>query len=154
MTYSNVLVNFKHFYFQSVSVELQHAVIEQSEQEGCFVLQDLNSAQGTYVNDCRVQNAAVRLAPGDIIRFGYNGQPYELQMDVPQLVSIVSTPCVPMQTIKIKKFFLIIATCPYSYFFINKRHLKGHRYILKLFQLKPYYINYECSLSYICNSAP
>ncbi|XP_064642257.1 forkhead-associated domain-containing protein 1-like [Lineus longissimus] len=72
---------------QSVSVEIQHAVIEQSEQEGCFVLQDLNSAQGTYVNDCRVQNAAVRLAPGDIIRFGYNGQPYELQIDIPQMVS-------------------------------------------------------------------
>lgn len=33
------------------------------------------------MNDVRVQNAAVRLAPGDFIRFGYNGQPFELQVD-------------------------------------------------------------------------
>ena len=37
------------------------------------MVQDLNSAHGTYVNDCRVQNAAsaVRLASGDVIRFGF-----------------------------------------------------------------------------------
>lgn len=52
-------------------MERQHAVIEYDETEGCFVVQDLNSAHGTYVNECRVQNAAVRLASGDIIRFGY-----------------------------------------------------------------------------------
>ena len=52
-------------------MERQHAVIEYDETEGCFVVQDLNSAHGTYVNECRVQNAAVRLAPGDTIRFGY-----------------------------------------------------------------------------------
>ena len=44
-------------------MERQHAVIEYNEAEGCFVVQDLNSAHGTYVNDCRVQNAAVRLLP-------------------------------------------------------------------------------------------
>ena len=52
-------------------MERQHAVIEYNESDGCFVVQDLNSAHGTYVNECRVQNAAVRLAPGDVIRFGY-----------------------------------------------------------------------------------
>ncbi|ELT87041.1 hypothetical protein CAPTEDRAFT_113758 [Capitella teleta] len=62
-------------------VDYQHAVIEFSQQEDCFVLQDLNTAQGTYVNDCRVQNAAVRLAPGDIIRFGFGGLPYELDVE-------------------------------------------------------------------------
>ena len=72
--------------FQSQGVDPQHALIEFSEQEDCFVLQDLNSAQGTYVNDCRVQNAAVRLAPGDCIRFGYGGEPYELQVDNPSQV--------------------------------------------------------------------
>ena len=56
---------------QCSNVERQHAVIEYDETEGCFVVQDLNSAHGTYVNECRVQNAAVRLASGDIIRFGY-----------------------------------------------------------------------------------
>ena len=35
------------------------------------MVQDLNSAHGTYVNDCHVQNAAVRLASGDVIRFGF-----------------------------------------------------------------------------------
>lgn len=41
----------------------------------------MNTAQGTYVNECRVQNAAVRLAPGDIIRFGPSGTTYELTVD-------------------------------------------------------------------------
>ncbi|XP_070561709.1 forkhead-associated domain-containing protein 1-like isoform X7 [Ptychodera flava] len=66
---------------QGSNVEIQHAVIEHNELENCFVLQDLNTAQGTYVNDCRVQNAAVRLAPGDVIRFGYSGVPHELEVD-------------------------------------------------------------------------
>ena len=52
-------------------MEQQHAVIAYNEAEGCFVVQDLNSAHGTYANDCRVQNAAVRLASGDVIRFGF-----------------------------------------------------------------------------------
>lgn len=56
---------------QCSNVERQHAVIEYDESESCFVVQDLNSAHGTYVNECRVQNAAVKLAPGDVIRFGY-----------------------------------------------------------------------------------
>ncbi|XP_052213963.1 forkhead-associated domain-containing protein 1-like isoform X2 [Dreissena polymorpha] len=66
---------------QNAGVDQQHAVIEYSEQEDCFVLQDLNTGQGTYVNDVRVQNAAVRLAPGDVIRFG--GIPYELYIENP-----------------------------------------------------------------------
>lgn len=56
---------------QNPNVERQHAIIEYDESQGCFVVQDLNSAHGTYINDCRVQNAAVRLAPGDVVRFGY-----------------------------------------------------------------------------------
>lgn len=56
---------------QNPNVERQHAIIEYDEAQGCFVVQDLNSAHGTYINDCRVQNAAVRLAPGDVVRFGY-----------------------------------------------------------------------------------
>ena len=67
------------------SVEQQHAVIEFSDVENCFVIQDLNTAHGTYVNDCRVQNAAVRLAPRDVIRFGFSGFPYELEIDDEQV---------------------------------------------------------------------
>lgn len=66
---------------QSSGVDQQHAVIEYSELEDCFVLQDLNTSQGTYVNDCRVQNAAVRLAPGDVIVFGYGSSPYMLEVE-------------------------------------------------------------------------
>jgi pSer/pThr/pTyr-binding forkhead associated (FHA) protein len=36
-------------------------------------LQDLNTVNGTYINDCRIQNVAVRLAEHDSIRFGFNG---------------------------------------------------------------------------------
>ncbi|XP_052820992.1 forkhead-associated domain-containing protein 1-like isoform X2 [Mya arenaria] len=76
---------------QTNGVDQQHAIIEYSEQEDCYVLQDLNSGQGTYVNDVRVQNAAVRLAPGDVIRFGYCGQPYELNIDNPPPPQMVTT---------------------------------------------------------------
>lgn len=71
------------FFFKASGVDHQHAIIEYSEQEDCYVLQDLNTTQGTYVNDVRVQNAAVRLAPGDVIRFGFGGTPYELNVDNP-----------------------------------------------------------------------
>ncbi|XP_046360042.2 forkhead-associated domain-containing protein 1-like isoform X3 [Haliotis rufescens] len=64
---------------QMPGVDAQHAVIEFHDQEDCWVIQDLNTAQGTYVNDCRIQNATVRVQTGDIIRFGYNGTPYEFQ---------------------------------------------------------------------------
>ncbi|KAL8571148.1 hypothetical protein ACOMHN_010609 [Nucella lapillus] len=77
---------------QAVGVDYQHAVIEFCEAEECLVLQDLNTAQGTYVNEVRVQNAAVRLAPGDRIRFGYNGLPYEVQLEQPSGVT-----CPPVQ---------------------------------------------------------
>ena len=76
------------FFFQIDGLDQQHAIIEYSEQEDCYVLQDLNTAQGTYVNDVRVQNAAVRLAPGDVVRFGYGGTPYELNIENPPPVSI------------------------------------------------------------------
>ena len=71
-------------------MEPQHALVEYSESESCYVLQDLNSAHGTYVNDCRVQNATVRLAPGDIIRFGYAGVPHELEVEDAPMVCIIS----------------------------------------------------------------
>lgn len=68
---------------QTQGIDLQHSVIEYSEQEDGYVLQDLNTAQGTYVNECRVQNATVRLAPGDLLKFGYNGVPYTLEIENP-----------------------------------------------------------------------
>ncbi|XP_064424007.1 forkhead-associated domain-containing protein 1 [Latimeria chalumnae] len=70
----------------SGGIEDQHAVIEFSDTENCFVLQDLNSLHGSFVNECRIQNAAVRLAAGDVLRFGYGGETYELVVgNTPQI---------------------------------------------------------------------
>eukprot|EP00058_Branchiostoma_floridae_P025366 XP_002610856.1 hypothetical protein BRAFLDRAFT_228996 [Branchiostoma floridae] len=63
-------------------VEDHHAVIQLNERDHCFVLQDLKSQRGTYVNDCRVPTGAVRLAPGDVIKFAGEGEGYELEVTV------------------------------------------------------------------------
>ena len=63
---------------QSPSVDSQHALIEYRDVDETFALQDLNTTYGTYVNECRIGNAYVRLYPGDIIRFGNSNSTYEL----------------------------------------------------------------------------
>ncbi|KAG7472833.1 hypothetical protein MATL_G00113150 [Megalops atlanticus] len=68
-------------------VEEHHALIEHSEADRCFVLHDLNSTHGTFVNGCRIHNAAVRLAPGDELYFGYGGPAYQLAVDSASPVS-------------------------------------------------------------------
>ncbi|CAF2530410.1 unnamed protein product [Rotaria sp. Silwood2] len=65
----------------SPHVDNQHALIEYDDEQRCFILKDLNSSTGTYVHECRVQNAAVRLADGDFIRFGFNGLPLEFRIE-------------------------------------------------------------------------
>ncbi|XP_072210475.1 forkhead-associated domain-containing protein 1 isoform X1 [Excalfactoria chinensis] len=70
---------------QSAGAEEHHAALEFTGWESGFVLQDLNSPQGTFVNGCQVQNAAVHVGPGDILRFGAQGASFELMVDgVPQ----------------------------------------------------------------------
>ncbi|XP_062505090.1 forkhead-associated domain-containing protein 1-like [Corticium candelabrum] len=66
---------------QTLSIELLHAVIERRDMYECFVLQDCNTAHGTYVNDCRVQNGAVNLSHNDVIKFGHGGKPYRLEIE-------------------------------------------------------------------------
>ncbi|XP_035238442.1 forkhead-associated domain-containing protein 1 [Anguilla anguilla] len=66
---------------QNGGVEERHALIELSEAERCFVLRDLNSTHGTFVNECRIHNAAVRLSPGDELHFGFGGPTYQLAVD-------------------------------------------------------------------------
>jgi len=63
---------------QSPSVDCQHAIIEYRDVDETFALQDLNTTYGTFVNDCRIGNAYVRLYPGDVIRFGNSNTSYEL----------------------------------------------------------------------------
>ncbi|EMP28580.1 Forkhead-associated domain-containing protein 1 [Chelonia mydas] len=66
---------------ESVGIEDHHAVIEFSDSESSFVLQDFNSLHGTFVNDCHIQNAAVKVGAGDILRFGSGGTSYELVIE-------------------------------------------------------------------------
>lgn len=69
-------------------MEERHAAIEFSDSETSFVLRDFNSLHGTFVNDCQIQNAAVRVGPGDILRFGSGGTSYELAIEnAPQVMS-------------------------------------------------------------------
>ena len=73
--------------FQSADIDNHHALIEYNEAEDSFVLQDFNTRNGTFVNECHIQNVAVKLLPGDILRFGSAGLTYELVIENPPSVS-------------------------------------------------------------------
>ncbi|XP_048066393.1 forkhead-associated domain-containing protein 1 [Megalobrama amblycephala] len=66
---------------QNSGVDECHATIDWCEADSCYVICDLNSAHGTYVNDCRIHNVTVRLSAGDQLHFGYGGPTYELSID-------------------------------------------------------------------------
>uniref|UniRef100_A0A8C2QPT6 Forkhead-associated phosphopeptide binding domain 1 n=1 Tax=Cricetulus griseus TaxID=10029 RepID=A0A8C2QPT6_CRIGR len=66
---------------QTSDIDNHHALIEFNEAEGSFVLQDFNTRSGTFVNECHIQNVAVKLIPGDILRFGSTGLTYELVIE-------------------------------------------------------------------------
>ncbi|KFW84992.1 Forkhead-associated domain-containing protein 1, partial [Manacus vitellinus] len=66
---------------QSAGVADRHAALEFSPSDNSFILQDFNSPHGTFVNSCQVQNAAVGVRPGDILRFGTTGVAFELVLD-------------------------------------------------------------------------
>ncbi|XP_057579025.1 forkhead-associated domain-containing protein 1 [Hippopotamus amphibius kiboko] len=72
---------------ESADIDNHHALIEYNEAEGTFVLQDFNTHNGTFVNECHIQNVAVKLLPGDILRFGTGGLTYELVIENPASVS-------------------------------------------------------------------
>ncbi|XP_014774847.1 forkhead-associated domain-containing protein 1 [Octopus bimaculoides] len=65
---------------QLPTIDTQHAMVEFNMNEGLYILTDLNSLHGTFVNEVKVQNSSVRLHQNDIIQFGANGHPYELFM--------------------------------------------------------------------------
>ncbi|NWX40998.1 FHAD1 protein, partial [Steatornis caripensis] len=66
---------------QSAGVGDHHAALEFATSDNSFILQDLNSPHGTFINGCQVQNAAVRVSPGDILRFGARGASFQLVVD-------------------------------------------------------------------------
>eukprot|EP00117_Sycon_ciliatum_P049306 scpid76538/ scgid3402/ Forkhead-associated domain-containing protein 1 len=67
------------------TADRRHAVIEVDEQApgtcASAVLTDLNTTQGTYINDVRLQNATVRLAHGDAIQFGHGGDVFHFEVE-------------------------------------------------------------------------
>ncbi|NWS53713.1 FHAD1 protein, partial [Chunga burmeisteri] len=66
---------------QTTGVADHHAALKITAWDNGFVLQDFNSPHGTFVNGCQVQNAAVKVSPGDILRFGTGGASFELVVD-------------------------------------------------------------------------
>lgn len=72
------------------SVGRYHARIAPSQEDPPhFVLADLRSRNGTFVNGARVEHPVV-LRPGDIVRLGANGPEVEVQMEM----SMVHSPSV------------------------------------------------------------
>src|SRR5881275_2699188 len=57
---------YNHVVLDDTRISRQHAKI--SPESGGHVVYDLNSANGTFVNDVQVKRQ--RLAPNDVIRFG------------------------------------------------------------------------------------
>ncbi|NXW95546.1 FHAD1 protein, partial [Alopecoenas beccarii] len=66
---------------QSAGVADHQAALRFTAWDNGFVLQDFNSPHGTFVNGCQVQNAAVKVNPGDSLRFGAGGASFELVVD-------------------------------------------------------------------------
>ncbi|UJR35066.1 hypothetical protein I4U23_027842 [Adineta vaga] len=96
----------------SPSVDNQHALLEYDNEQHCFVLKDLNSSSGTYVHDCRVQNAAVRLADGDFLRFGFNGLPLEFRVEQPQQQQQSTMPSIYQRQAGANHIHVITQTIP------------------------------------------
>ncbi|KAM6435476.1 forkhead-associated domain-containing protein 1 isoform 2-T2 [Liasis olivaceus] len=71
---------------KSPGLEDHHAAIEFSDAEHSFILRDFNTGSGTFVNDCHIQNVAVKVGPGDVLRFGSGGLAFELVLDHPPQV--------------------------------------------------------------------
>ncbi len=61
-------------------------MIQYEESENVYRLQDLNSVNGTFINDFRLQNSAVRINDQDVIRFGFNGVPFQIILHQSQFV--------------------------------------------------------------------
>eukprot|EP00792_Barthelona_sp_PAP020_P005505 TRINITY_DN2676_c0_g1_i1.p1 TRINITY_DN2676_c0_g1~~TRINITY_DN2676_c0_g1_i1.p1 ORF type:complete len:745 (-),score=230.55 TRINITY_DN2676_c0_g1_i1:2726-4891(-) len=64
----------------SRSVSGDHCIISVSENGNDALLRDLDSRNGTFVNDLRVQNSTVRLFSGDTIKFGYDIHTFKFEL--------------------------------------------------------------------------
>ncbi|NXW81187.1 FHAD1 protein, partial [Hirundo rustica] len=59
----------------------RHAALESSTSDNSFILQDFSFPHVTFASSCQVQNAAVRVRPGDSLSFGTAGASLELVVD-------------------------------------------------------------------------
>ena len=68
---------YNHIVLDDVRISRQHAKI--SPEAGGHVVYDLNSANGTYVNDVQVKRQ--KLAPNDVVRFGPFSFKFEAELE-------------------------------------------------------------------------
>ena len=61
------------------TVSREHAVIERGPEPETFFLRDLQSTNGTWVNQVRVESGAVMLKDGDSIRFAAHTYRFRMQ---------------------------------------------------------------------------
>lgn len=62
------------------TLDSQHAVIEYHEEENVYSISDLNSINGTYINENRIGTESVRLNEQDCLKFGLNGHSFQICM--------------------------------------------------------------------------
>ena len=66
-----------HIPISNSDADPYHAIIEKKHVQNCYVLTDLNTTYGTYVNEHCLHNDTIRLMPGDVIQFGQDAATYE-----------------------------------------------------------------------------
>ncbi|EFO65612.1 Hypothetical protein GLP15_1713 [Giardia lamblia P15] len=75
----------------SRSISGHHAKILLEGPKNSAVI-DLNSRNGTYINDIKIKNDSVPVYPGDALRFGTDLPPFRLEFSVDKAIEPLSTP--------------------------------------------------------------
>lgn len=63
------------------TVSRKHAVIDRGAIPGMYLLKDLQSTNGTWVNHIRVEGDAVELREGDVVQFAVHAYRFEISED-------------------------------------------------------------------------
>lgn len=75
----------------SKSISGHHAKILLEGPRNSAVI-DLNSRNGTYINDIKIKNDSVPVYPGDTLRFGTDLPPFRLEFSVDKAIEPLPTP--------------------------------------------------------------
>uniref|UniRef100_A0A0X3P236 FHA domain-containing protein n=3 Tax=Schistocephalus solidus TaxID=70667 RepID=A0A0X3P236_SCHSO len=62
------------------TLDTQHAIITYDSEAECFMLRDLNTKYGLFVNELHIRNGEIRLTEGDKIRFADSATIYEFRI--------------------------------------------------------------------------